>query len=423
MKKVLEGELLSLAHRILQMKSKDVNSLFSESRELYEKLLILKFYNDKLEKGLVQDVSNEQIEDALSVGKIDLALDNTIPSDRKQMPDNLAEEDYPIVVDTFKDNYETVIEQATKLDTPIDSNTVQAKEIAYETPFIEDAFVSEADSVDQELLQLLDEHELSLQTIQADILKTEKTQEDSQEEDSEEMVFVGEINEEEEDELSDDEEESIEKFVFEEKEVGKHYPNEPNLFEKNEMVQEINEEVVLTSVHSVEEVKPNTLNEQRVTKTIEDDPFFGFNFGEVEFVRVEDVPKELALEPVEVFEKKEEMVNNQPVVSQAESTKTVLNTFEATRRETISQPKTKSLNDIYNSKIVVGLNDRIAFERYLFEGSSEDFNRVLSQLNTVGSYDEAQSFVEHLVKPEYNNWEGKDEYAERFMTIIEKRFI
>lgn len=420
MKKVLEGELLSLAHRILQMKSKDVNSLFSESRELYEKLLILKFYNDKLEMGLIQDVSKEQIENALSVAKVGLALDNTITSGRQQMPDNLAEEDYPIVVDTFKDNYESIVEQATKLDTPIDSVVVESKEIAYETPFIEEAFVSEADSADQELLQLLDEHELSLQTIQADILKAEKSQDDDQEDDLEEMVFVGEINEDEEDELSDDEEESIEKFVFEEKEVVEHHTIDPDLFENNEMDQEIKEEAILTPI---EEVEPSTFTEERTTKTIEDDPFFGFNFGEVEFVRVEDVPKELALEPVEAFEKKEEVANNQPGVSQSENTNTVLNTFEGIRTETITQPKTKSLNDIYNSKIVVGLNDRIAFERYLFEGSSEDFNRVLSQLNTVGSYDEAQSFVEHLVKPEYNNWEGKDEYAERFMTIIEKRFI
>jgi hypothetical protein len=27
------------------------------------------------------------------------------------------------------------------------------------------------------------------------------------------------------------------------------------------------------------------------------------------------------------------------------------------------------------------------------------------------------------VKPDYNNWEGKDNYAERFMDIIEKSFL
>ena len=69
------------------------------------------------------------------------------------------------------------------------------------------------------------------------------------------------------------------------------------------------------------------------------------------------------------------------------------------------------------------MNDRIAFERHLFNGSAEDFNRVLSQLNTVSSFDEANSLIDHLVKPEYNNWEGKEEYEERFMTLVEKRFI
>ena len=85
--------------------------------------------------------------------------------------------------------------------------------------------------------------------------------------------------------------------------------------------------------------------------------------------------------------------------------------------------KAKSINDIYNTVITVGLNDRIAFEKNLFGGSSEDFNRVLSQLNTVSTYEEALSLIDHLVKPEYNNWEGKQEYEERFMHIVEKRFI
>jgi hypothetical protein len=27
-----------------------------------------------------------------------------------------------------------------------------------------------------------------------------------------------------------------------------------------------------------------------------------------------------------------------------------------------------------------------------------------------------------MVKPDYNNWEGKEDYSQRFMNVIEKKF-
>ena len=42
----------------------------------------------------------------------------------------------------------------------------------------------------------------------------------------------------------------------------------------------------------------------------------------------------------------------------------------------------KSLNDKFLGDIKIGLNDRIAFVKHLFDESQEDFNRVISQLNT-----------------------------------------
>ena len=38
------------------------------------------------------------------------------------------------------------------------------------------------------------------------------------------------------------------------------------------------------------------------------------------------------------------------------------------------------------------------------------------------SFKEASSFVENNIKPDYNNWEGKEEYADRFLSIIKNRF-
>lgn len=83
----------------------------------------------------------------------------------------------------------------------------------------------------------------------------------------------------------------------------------------------------------------------------------------------------------------------------------------------------KSLNDKLNGKeIKVDLNNRLAFVKYLFNGSTEDYNRVLSQLSTIDTEERSVSFIENMVKPDYNNWEGKEEYAERFMGLIERRF-
>lgn len=85
--------------------------------------------------------------------------------------------------------------------------------------------------------------------------------------------------------------------------------------------------------------------------------------------------------------------------------------------------KGKSLNDSHSAKeMVVGLNDRLAFVKHLFNDSTEEFNRVLSQLNTIESQDRSTAFIENMVKPEYNNWKGKEEYATRFMALVERRF-
>jgi hypothetical protein len=79
-------------------------------------------------------------------------------------------------------------------------------------------------------------------------------------------------------------------------------------------------------------------------------------------------------------------------------------------------------NDSFKKGISFGLNDRIAFEKNLFGGSSEDLNRVISQLSSFDSFEEAQEFIEDMVKPDYDNWEGKEEYAQRFMDVVEKKF-
>ncbi|MBC2838088.1 hypothetical protein [Robiginitalea sp. SC105] len=83
----------------------------------------------------------------------------------------------------------------------------------------------------------------------------------------------------------------------------------------------------------------------------------------------------------------------------------------------------KSLNDTLTAKkISVGLNDRLAFVKHLFNDDMEAFNRILSQLNELESEERSIAYIQEKVKPGFNHWEGKDEYEARFMALIERRF-
>ncbi len=82
----------------------------------------------------------------------------------------------------------------------------------------------------------------------------------------------------------------------------------------------------------------------------------------------------------------------------------------------------KSLNDKLQGDIQIGLNDRIAFVKNLFDGSQEDFNRVVSQLNTIKTEKEAKKFINKMVKPDYD-WTDKEEFEERFISIVERKFL
>ena len=88
-----------------------------------------------------------------------------------------------------------------------------------------------------------------------------------------------------------------------------------------------------------------------------------------------------------------------------------------------SEASPKSLNDrLAKSNVKVDLNDRLAFVKHLFNNSMEDYNRVLSQLNTIDSEERSISFIKNMVKPDYNNWVGKEQYEERFIELVARRF-
>ena len=111
--------------------------------------------------------------------------------------------------------------------------------------------------------------------------------------------------------------------------------------------------------------------------------------------------------------------NQLPIFAPIEDEVVEQNETEATSPTT---PKA-SLNDaLKGTGFQIGLNDRLAFVNHLFENNNEDYDRVMSQLTTMDSFEEISDFIENIIKPDYNNWEGKEDYEARFLDTISQKF-
>ena len=82
----------------------------------------------------------------------------------------------------------------------------------------------------------------------------------------------------------------------------------------------------------------------------------------------------------------------------------------------------KSLNDKFSKGLKVDLNDRLAFIKHLFDQNNKDYQRAISQIATLQSWEHAKKFILEIIKPDYNYWEGKEQYEIRFLKIVENNF-
>lgn len=104
----------------------------------------------------------------------------------------------------------------------------------------------------------------------------------------------------------------------------------------------------------------------------------------------------------------------------AEEPKTKITIAERAQAEGGTTP---TLNErLATQKLSFGLNDRIAYVKHLFGGKTEDFTRVVNQLNTFENWEEAEYFVNEMVKPDYD-WNGKEEFEKRFLAHIKTKFV
>ena len=184
----------------------------------------------------------------------------------------------------------------------------------------------------------------------------------------------------------------------------------------------------LTSEEKVDVEKPKTADKIREPSPEKEKE----NQNPILFSIEEEIGTSESLE--DIFIKKDEKedplgISDEPLEP---SNKTLKEKIAAAKKTTepiieeekpLNTPNRASLNDkLLKSGISVDLNDRIAFVKHLFEGRQEDFNRVLSQLNTFESEEDSKNFILNQVKPDYS-WDGKEDYEERFLLLIERKFM
>lgn len=333
MQKKLEADLISIAHRILQLKNKsDINQLYLETQKLYEKLAVLRFVEEHFGEA------KPTIGQAEVVEKMAAFFEN-------------------IAMPEFQ-------KPATIIKTDIE-----------ETPAVE----------------IIEDK--TIRTIEAE--KVEELQEEDNKIETEEVIAASEelpaSNISEPSAVAVESENSIAEKLEEET------PIEKPLFILED-----------TEIEPIETAKPEVPKKKEIVQISFDD-LLGGNYSDPDFVKVSPSDKKqnsgsILSAPTFDFQK-------EPILSAPQTT------FEK------EEPKSITLNDKLIKEISIGLNDRIAFVKHLFGGSNEDYNRVLNQLITFDTFLETKSFIYEMVKPDYNNWEGKEDYEHRFMEIIEKKFL
>ena len=97
--------------------------------------------------------------------------------------------------------------------------------------------------------------------------------------------------------------------------------------------------------------------------------------------------------------------------------------FEKKEEQITNKETQKSLNDKFSEGLQIDLNDRLAFIKHLFDKKPNDYQRAISQIATLQTWEAAQKFILNMIKPDYNYWEGKEQYESRFLKIIENNFL
>ena len=346
MKKKLEAELISIAHRVLQLKNKsDLEILFQETQNLYEKLAVMRF------------VENQLLEVKPTIGQMDWeAYFAAAPATTEVIAPKKAAKKSKTPLDLKQENPEIIAAFVAESEKEEDSDAFQITEAAAQAQHEEDTTES---------------------TFEADMF--------------EEIVFEAALNDNTETAIEETESTPASQISFEDL-LGTDYA-EPEFVKSTPAEEEVS--------NLVAEVEPVQENELESTEAgideAEETPL------EMPFFSLDEEP-ELAL-TTDIVETEEE--DPKPL-------------FSLSSEDLKMELKTDT--EVPVKGFVIGLNDRVGFIHQLFDGSPEDYNRVLSQLMTYHTFEEAEEFISSMVKPDYNNWEGKSEYEDRFLDVVARKF-
>ncbi|AUC21278.1 MULTISPECIES: hypothetical protein [Polaribacter] len=219
----------------------------------------------------------------------------------------------------------------------------------------------------------------------------------------------------------DIEEEIVTLYEIEEEEVTLPVEDqiEEELIEEELIEEELAEELVIEEAEEDAEEEIEEQIEEEIEEEVKEEvKVVVEEIIEQPFDEIEDI---IFAEPETVEVKEEVKIEESKTLSLEEELQDTISVDQMATLFDIPVAAPKSLNDKFSANIQIGLNDRIAFVKNLFDGSQEDFNRVVSQLNTYGTEKEALKFINKMVKPDYD-WSTQQELEARFIEIVERKF-
>jgi hypothetical protein len=445
MKKKLEAELISIAHRILKLKNRaELDQLQAEALKLYEKISVLKFVEDnfaEVKPTISYSSAEETLEEIYGIEETAPVHANEVEASEDEAragKAKKADEKPSKKQDKESESGEGVT--AGKEEAPVAEPEKEEAEDTADSKPEGDADPEQKTDEYQASEEEKEETEESGEEVQG--IEREEEASDAQQEEMRDTEEETVQDDKEENEPEAEEPEHKIEVVKPQEDVKAMEEGAAAVFEKEDGSTPEEEEKAI-------DAEIITIEPDKDAKTEDSGASFGFAFErtpapeepvkqkeitfedyhdykEPEFVKKDEeakaeTPKEEA--PKEEAAKDDDWRNWEPSKSEVTEQPKQEEKKEMPKAEAKQpQSQSKSLNDAFGKSITLGLNDRIAFEKHLFGGSGEDLNRVLSQLTTINSYDEARNFIDDLVKPDYNNWKGKEEYEERFMALIEKKF-
>lgn len=460
MKKKLEAELISIAHRILKLKNRaELDVLQQETLKLYEKISVLRFVEDNFNdvKPTIGYASAEEtLEEIYGIEETPVVHANEQEAEeeekRAQAKSQKAQADEP-----KDDKSQDKEPQATSEEQSSEEKEEEAEgDTDPEQPVEEyQASEEEKEHTEEETDEDVEEEEPKAE--EEPQANSQQPQDEDSEKDATRNLKPETVNNEQQTTNNDQQTENSEAAPEVKVQVEKPaedvkameagaaavYKKEDNSTLEEEE-QAADAEVITIAPDDKAKVEEADLNfefaferkpapeESQKQKEITFEDYK--DYKEPEFVKKGDEPQSTSSQSQS--QSQQETRNAQPETSNAardwrdwEPAK------EEVKPQAISQqPQAASIQSQSQSaestrnpqretrSLTLGLNDRIAFEKNLFGGSGEDLNRVISQLNTFDSFDEAKEFIADMVKPDYNNWQGKEEYEERFMALVEKKF-